>query len=926
MSEISINFKIEGVDDASTGIKKLTGDTDKLDKAVSKNENSVKTYGQQIKALQKELIALGSRTTENAAEFDTLSTAIVNLKNEQEDLTIGTTKLEAQLGTLPGPIGNISKGFDNFDRTMKNTRGAFINLTKQFPLLNNAFVASGVGAIIVIFGLLAAAVIKAFNSFEPLKVAVGNLGIAFKLVGKILDPLVNLIGRGLTRAIEGASRAIAFLTGNMAEYNKEVEKAANDKRLKQKLEDEQLEWELIKDNVDQYTRSIRESYNTWQQQIQEIKESKKSEAEQDRLIAIATQQFQMRNAKLYEEDQKRRRESLKLSKEELEAIKRIQETNLASLRIQLQNIKALSLTEVNVKILADLEEQFNKISDIIEKSQPEIIKYRKSITDVFSEIKDVGFEPLINFIDETQQALKDLTQDIDFAEFDKRVQNATNSLVGMTEVFNLETILNIRNYGTNIQQIGKILEGADKIGYNFYQTMLDREKELTEQVDAEFSVRDESQKKYNVKRAKFIEDYAKLLQKEKNITIEASRVEAENLVKELDNIITTNKKFADGVEVVNKRVKTMNEQIRETIQESGALDLFVEQNKNALLNIYTDTFGIIKLIGDDAVETTKTKFKVINGQLKEIQGTSKLASDTLEEQVETFRKNLVEKFPELVALSQMEINRLFVEYKTRSANTTLEINEIYKNLFDNNLQRQLRELKNQENIDAERLKQEGATQEQITMMRSFYSKRREQIERDTNLMIIEMSIQTLSGLTNLLKEESELFKAMKFFEASVMAITSAMRAFDWGMEYGGPKAPIIAPILASAAFSTQMIRAYQILTAKPPETKSTTSTSSVGANPTYTGYYEQGGRVYGKRHSQGGVMAELEGDEYIINRRSMMVPGVASMAMALNNIGDFLSNPSLFSQAPPVIKTYVLSGEITSQQRADKRINQLSRL
>jgi hypothetical protein len=85
----------------------------------------------------------------------------------------------------------------------------------------------------------------------------------------------------------------------------------------------------------------------------------------------------------------------------------------------------------------------------------------------------------------------------------------------------------------------------------------------------------------------------------------------------------------------------------------------------------------------------------------------------------------------------------------------------------------------------------------------------------------------------------------------------------------------------------------------------------------------EGGLVFGRTHEQGGVNAELEGGEFILNRRTMMIPGVADLALRLNNLDPNTPQTHGSSQ---VVKAYVLSGEITTAQKADKRIRDLSRL
>jgi hypothetical protein len=198
--------------------EEIKGTGDESEKAGEKTQS----YAAQIRKLRVELAGLGERTAANADEYDRLTTQIVDLSEKQEDLQFGTKKLDDSLAQLPGPIGKAAQGFKVFDDGLKNARSAMANLTRTFPILKNAIAATGIGALVILFGLLVAAVMKAFQSFKPLQDAVGKLGIVFDLVMKLVEPLIELIGKGLTIALEGLAKAVAFVTGNMEEYNKAV--------------------------------------------------------------------------------------------------------------------------------------------------------------------------------------------------------------------------------------------------------------------------------------------------------------------------------------------------------------------------------------------------------------------------------------------------------------------------------------------------------------------------------------------------------------------------------------------------------------------------------------------------------------------------------------------------------------------------------
>lgn len=101
--------------------------------------------------------------------------------------------------------------------------------------------------------------------------------------------------------------------------------------------------------------------------------------------------------------------------------------------------------------------------------------------------------------------------------------------------------------------------------------------------------------------------------------------------------------------------------------------------------------------------------------------------------------------------------------------------------------------------------------------------------------------------------------------------------------------------------------------------------------------YAQGGLLTGRGHGQGGIatpMGELEGGEFVVNRKSTasFLPLLSSInemgaggVLGMGNISSGIENAGLNSP-PPIIKTYVLASDVSSQQEADKMISDLARL
>lgn len=952
MENISINFKVEGVDGAVTSIDNLSNSTKQLDSSVSKNTKSVQTYSQQIKALQKELIALGGRTKENAAEFDALSDRIRELDDAREDLTIGTAKLDDALGNLPGPIGNAANSFKTFDLAVKNGRSALIQITKQFPLLKNAFVASGVGLIVVLFGALAAGVIKAFNSFAPLQKAVGNLGIAFNLVGKLLDPLVEMIGKGLTVAINGAARAIAFLTGNLDEYEKEVKAAEATKALEANLKYEASLYDLQKDKFNSYVQAQKEAEQELYEARKQINEEYADDIEtRNKLLLEAEERYGRRIGDL---DIKRRQsinDTIKGLEVQINKVQLLEQKLRKQFEAENALIQARTVGDLqSTGLLEKLKEALDIASKAIDNTKTKTDQFKKelSILNIQMSGSDSIVLSLVNKYKELETQMTSVNSNTE--EQQKKTKELRGEIARLTSLLKFlggkdgataEVVKSLQTYDRNLQSIIETLKDSGVTYEQISSTITKLEQARRgSSLEEERKYQDEYNKleeTYFKNRIKNVEDYTnvriKAIQNEAKIDLEYVNTRVKNgeitdlqAQQEIDNIKTRSKEsidllltrkkveedtakagfqalteniknnnaFGESVRNVRNEITKYDQELRKAIQ-SGALDAFVLQNIEALKALAGKDF---QLTGDTFID--------------------KPAFD------EMFN-NLANQFEALGSVSQATRDKIFLSLRKdfQAIQNEIELTNVGFNTSQFDLQ--MAAIERQKAIDMERLRLAGATKEQLLELERNYAKQVNLIEYQMLMNNADMFAQSIGLFAAAIGEENDMFKGLKFAEASINAITSSIKAYETGIEFGGPAGPVIAPILAAATFAAQMAAAKRILQVEAPDT--TTSTSAgLGANPTYQGYYEMGGMVYGRRHAQGGVMAEMEGGEYVINRRSMMIPGVSEMAATLNNLNNIVSNPALLQSAPQVVKAYVVSKEMTKQQSADKRIKDLSRL
>jgi hypothetical protein len=212
-------------------------------------------------------------------------------------------------------------------------------------------------------------------------------------------------------------------------------------------------------------------------------------------------------------------------------------------------------------------------------------------------------------------------------------------------------------------------------------------------------------------------------------------------------------------------------------------------------------------------------------------------------------------------------------------------------------------------IDAD---QYGFKQQQLSEAGNSIGQLSELVGRDTvagkALGIAQATINTYQGVTEALKQKSTLPSP---FDVVAKVIN-------------------VATILASGFKAVKSITAVQVPT--PP------SAGSVSA-PATGSKFAKGGLLDGPSHADGGIktpFGELEGGEYVVNKRSTQ--SFLPILTAINSTGNrkyqeggMVANMDtiqamMASQPAPIVKTYVVASDMTSQQEANKKIGDLARL
>lgn len=190
------------------------------------------------------------------------------------------------------------------------------------------------------------------------------------------------------------------------------------------------------------------------------------------------------------------------------------------------------------------------------------------------------------------------------------------------------------------------------------------------------------------------------------------------------------------------------------------------------------------------------------------------------------------------------------------------------------------------------------------------------------------------------KKYFEKNKKLQIANAYIQMFQSAISAFS-SMAAIPVVGPALGAVAAAAAIALGIANINKIKSQEYESPASAgNSTAGVAApQPNLGKNYEKGGMIGGKRHAQGGTLIEAEQGEAIMTRGAvtMFAPLLSAMnqmgggtsfvksAMTTSNDAAKTSNPSA-DASPIIVKSYVVSSDMTSTQEKQARLKDLSTL
>jgi len=227
--------------------------------------------------------------------------------------------------------------------------------------------------------------------------------------------------------------------------------------------------------------------------------------------------------------------------------------------------------------------------------------------------------------------------------------------------------------------------------------------------------------------------------------------------------------------------------------------------------------------------------------------------------------------------------------------------------IDDIYERSREELRIQEETDIAKLQAAGATEAEINRIRASYTKKNKDLakeEADFNKAMKEQDVanalnagsQILGSIVSLVGEGTAVGKAAAIAQTTIDTYSSATAAYasTVGIPVVGP---ILAPIAAGVAVAAGLANIKKIVATKTPGNKS------------------------GGGGSAGGVSAAVPSAPAYDPNAALQAAGQGQTQNNQITLGEQQG-----STGATVVKAYVVSSDMTSQQEADAKINDLARL
>jgi hypothetical protein len=915
---IETEVKTDGIDQAQKKLGQLKDlgkglkiqydiDGKPIDVVIDKSKN----LQQQFKLVTAEL----RKTKEGTAEFAILSTKLGDIQDGLARTKAKAGDLFTSLQLLPGPVGEFASKINGaisalklftsfnlkdlrfqFKETVNDIKDVLLNLgiLKKVQIENIAVTEANAvaktqeavateGAVIANQQLAAAEVAEGVAA-EGAAVATEGLALSIKglisatVIGALIIGLIEL-GKYLYSLVS-SEKAAEEANNKLAESFRMLKKAADDTQdaIAAQTEIDLIYAKAAGKTEDELTKIKQKGLND--------RKAANDKALKDNLNAVLRNEG---NLKITDEQRKKNEEDLNQEKIRLNGVKNDllleQEKLTANETLRIADKNRDNLKKVSDKQIEDNKAKNDRIINDTKTFYGKLLSAQNEY-----ELLNASNEYEAEIIRLYQKSVAE-EKEIEALKLKSKI---VNGIEVTAEQQKLDLINQIRiNYNKNVEKI------FDKI-------IKDRTKNKTDELNLEIDTKN-----------KIIGIQISMIEDEKRRRQEELKQKAQEEIEAMQFSKNTEKTKALFIETVNKKLKFDLDKLDEEFETKKR-----EKQKTNL----DDELKFLQLRSEALIQGTIEFFK---NQREILKVAEKKELANLED------KAIKEK----MTIEQIEKEKLAIKQKYLKAAKDISNQELQAILQAAQATLGVAQTIAQDIGKVAQLEQQVAMEEATKR----YIKQNE-LDKKTITNQEQLEAKLLENKKKFAKEEDEIKrkafeenKKIQIAQAIIATLQSAVGAFSSliAVPFVGP---VIAPIAAAAAlvFGYKQVAAikktqYQSSLELSESETASAPRKNLGRN------YADGGLIGGKRHAEGGTLIEAERGEAIMTRGA--VTQFAPLLSLMNQAGGgasfnsnlmttrqdnpILNNPAQ-EQAPLIVKTYVVSQELTTEAHRQARLKNLS--
>jgi hypothetical protein len=911
---------------------------------VEQNGDKVKTYGAQIREATKDLIAIEQQFGKNSQQYQDQAQKVKDLRDAQEELTRGTQKLDDALSNIPGPIGQIGQAMQSAEQITQSAKSAFSSLGGSIKGLDGVLKASGIGALVLLVVTLVAALMDAAKKSEPLQMAFAAIGDAVGALFDALKPITDFLINVFVKAVELVSTAINGLASVFGGVNRGF------KQQSLALEKELAFQKNVLDNFNTALSAnlterlkIEQDYNTKLKEITDATYKNEADRNRDIALLVLNTSTQKQNLRL-KEYQDRKKNLLEINKIEGQAL--IDGTDNQRRATFMQDY----ITKKSNLIELELLQQQNRLK----------LKEIKIQQNVIQKLNVADKDKLLELLRDSYS--EELLLSIYYKDLEKN-QRAANKADRLKKErqYNREDIAAINDRSNQILQLTtELIKEENARNYKAAQDALiilkeQHRKELEEAQLAGVTLK-------NLKEKQAAEDK---LAREK-VRLAKIEMDAYEIQLEIDKQNRLATEAGIGTE---EYFNAREEAIQKGFEQEF---LLADGNKNKQENARTNQWNSLLQLDKEKLQARIDQLATeYNGMYERTNAFFNKQRDLEQASYELAQKNAQGNYDKLEALAlEHQKNLAMIDASELQSKADFEERkgEAIGNIIDANYEH--RRMALDERTQAEKIAA-GDNAEALEVIQLEYIKKSAELDAlavENKKTILNAQLQLVVSFGSLMqnignqllqaaqgRDKKQFENAKKLAIAGLIIEKAAAIGQIWASNaIANAKSIAASPLTfgqpwvaintATAALSTAAVIAAAIAQTSAinsTEFQSSDSSSGSAAGGSIANYgknYEDGGLIGGKRHAQGGTMVEAEAGEAIMTRGAVTMFG--PMLSMMNQMGggvSFAPNALTTSYDSPktskpaddkqmIVKTYVVSNELTSEAQRQARLKELSTL